>query len=456
MGLVINGMFKKYSIKKRVWRAVFEVVVGFFVTLLMIWIMSFFFLKLNIVTVHDTGEEYHIEDKKTLTQLTSYMESLGLDYAIFDNKRNRLIKAKYIPKELSLYREVVEEKDNLILNTVHYDLYTNHNYSIVIRYNELPEFTNHYFRKISYNIATFYFLGLGLIISIVVALTGFVKEISLNFKEIKGIAKKMGIERLPKQENYSKIIEFDDILKTLNVKGDELKTLIEREQLEKQDLSFQIAALSHDIKTPLTVLKGNLELLELTSLTTNQQSYLLSMKNSISVFEGYFNSLISYTRMLSEDRVLNVIEVEKLLNDLHFEIDDLMNIKEVELSIRNQLESTSFYGDEEHLIRALSNLLVNAVRFTPESNKKIEIILSESKTLIYFEVWNNGPQFNKSTLKNGSKLFYTEDNSRGNKHYGIGLAFVNGIAIKHGGSLQLINSDRGGASAILSIKKKSI
>ena len=80
----------------------------------------------------------------------------------------------------------------------------------------------------------------------------------------------MGIESLPKQESYSKIIEFDDILKTLNVKGNDLKNLIEREQLEKQDLSFQIGALSHDIKTPLTVLRGNLELLELTPLTINQ------------------------------------------------------------------------------------------------------------------------------------------------------------------------------------------
>ena len=301
---------------------------------------------------------------------------------------------------------------------------------------------------------TFYFLGLGIITSIVVASTRFVKEISSNFKEIKKIANKMGIERLSKQENFSKITEFDDILATLYTKGDGLKNLIDREKLEKQDLSFQISALSHDIKTPLTVLKGNLELLELTSLTTSQQSYVLSMDNSISVFESYFDSLISYTRMLSEDRGAKLIVVEELLSELHFEVDDLLNINDVEFSIGNYLVSSSFYGEEENLIRAISNLLVNAIRFTPSSNKKIELILSESETLIYFEVWNNGPQFNDSTLKNGTKLFYTEDNSRGNKHYGIGLAFVNGVAIKHGGHLQLVNPARGGASAILSIKKK--
>lgn len=246
---------------------------------------------------------------------------------------------------------------------------------------------------------TFYILGIGTSISIVVALTRFVKEISLNFKEIKKLANKMGIEVLSENENYSKIIEFDDILRTLHIKGDNLKSLIEREILEKQDLSFQIAALSHDIKTPLTVLKGNLELLELTTLNKNQEGYIVSMNNSISVFEGYFNSLISYTRMLSEDRSVKLILVEKLLSELHFEVDDLLNINNIEFSICNRLIITSFYGDEENLIRALSNLLVNAIRFMPVLDKKIEVILSESGEQIHFEIWNNGERFSDSTLK---------------------------------------------------------
>ena len=177
------------------------------------------------------------------------------------------------------------------------------------------------------------------------------------------------------------------------------------------------------------------------------------MNNSISVFEGYFNSLISYTKMLSENRTVKIIEIKKILNDLYFVLSDLLSLNNVEYVVHNQLASTYFYGDEEHLIRAISNLLVNAVRFTPDSNKKIEITISESKTLIYFEVWNNGPQFSENTLNNGVKLFYTEDYSRGGGHYGIGLAFVNGVAIKHGGKLELVNPSRGGASAILSIKK---
>jgi len=452
VGLVTNGMFKKYSIKNRVWRAVMEIVFGIFITVLLISMMSTSFLQLNIVTSHNVGEKYFITENESVRQITNYMKSLGLDYAIFDKETNKIIEGKYTSKETYLFKEVVNKKTNLSLNTVHYDFYINKNYYIVIRYNEIPEFSSHFFRNISYNMLTFCLLGLGIIISIVAALTKFVKEITSNFKEIKQIANIMGRDSLSEQECYSKIIEFDDILKSLHKKGNDLKNLIEREKSEKQDLSFQIAALSHDIKTPLTVLKGNLELLELTDLSIKQQDFSLSMNNSISVFEGYFNSLISYTRMLSEENPVELITIDELLSDLHFEVEDLLKINKVAYSLNNTLTSTSFYGEESYLIRALSNLLVNAIRFTPLSNKRIEVTLSESSDKICFEIWNNGQPFSENTLKNGGKLFYTEDYSRGNQHYGIGLAFVNGVAIKHGGSLQLVNPIRGGASAILSVR----
>ncbi|HFX4145913.1 TPA: sensor histidine kinase, partial [Streptococcus pyogenes] len=53
-------MFKKYSIKNRVWRAVVEIVFGVCITVLMIAIISLSFSKLNIVTSHNVGEEFYI------------------------------------------------------------------------------------------------------------------------------------------------------------------------------------------------------------------------------------------------------------------------------------------------------------------------------------------------------------------------------------------------------------
>ena len=56
-------------------------------------------------------------------------------------------------------------------------------------------------------------------------------------------------------------------------------------------------------------------------------------------------------------------------------------------------------------------------------------------------------------LKMPQKFFFTEHNSRSEKHYGIGLSFERGIAEKHHGGLRISNPSRGGAEVILSIKK---
>lgn len=55
--------------------------------------------------------------------------------------------------------------------------------------------------------------------------------------------------------------------------------------------------------------------------------------------------------------------------------------------------------------------------------------------------------------KNAGKLFFTEDTGRSGKHYGIGLSFAQGVALKHQGNLILSNPQKGGAEVILKIKK---
>ncbi|TKV16781.1 sensor histidine kinase, partial [Citrobacter sp. TBCS-11] len=64
---------------------------------------------------------------------------------------------------------------------------------------------------------------------------------------------------------------------------------------------------------------------------------------------------------------------------------------------------------------------------------------------LYFEIWNNGHRFSEQAKKNAGKLFFTEDTGRSGKHYGIGLSFAQGVALKHQGNLILSNPQKGGA-----------
>ncbi|HFR3759189.1 TPA: histidine kinase dimerization/phospho-acceptor domain-containing protein, partial [Streptococcus suis] len=96
------------------------------------------------------------------------------------------------------------------------------------------------------------------------------REFTKNFRLIEKISLNMGIPGMDIGRKETAILECNNILLTLYQKDEELTKLLEMEKKDKEDLSFQVAALAHDIKTPLTVLKGNIELLEMTNLDEKQ------------------------------------------------------------------------------------------------------------------------------------------------------------------------------------------
>ncbi|WP_235280241.1 sensor histidine kinase [Streptococcus phocae] len=248
------------------------------------------------------------------------------------------------------------------------------------------------------------------------------------------------------------MIEFNNILLTLYQKDDELKNLLEMEKKDKEDLSFQVAALAHDIKTPLTVLKGNIELLEMTDLDEKQLDFMSSMNHGVDIFEKYFNSMVNYSRLLIEDKDYQEdIDLSEFLDELSLECRDIMSSKKIDFQIVNASQIEVIKGNRLNLDRALLNILSNAIRYCSEEGKVV-LSISEDSNFVSFEIWNNGLPFTEEALKDGEKLFYTENKGRNDKHYGIGLSFAQKISMRHQGQLVLSNPQKGGAQVTLLIK----
>ncbi|MCK1236372.1 ATP-binding protein [Streptococcus uberis] len=108
-------------------------------------------------------------------------------------------------------------------------------------------------------------------------------------------------------------------------------------------------------------------------------------------------------------------------------------------------------GNRLNLDRALLNILSNALRYCSEKGEVV-LSISECPNFVSFEIWNNGIPFTEEALKDGGKLFYTENKGRNDKHYGIGLSFAQKIAMRHQGQLVLSNPQKGGAQVTLLIK----
>lgn len=446
-------MFKKDSIRRCILWSVAEIVigtVGLVVSLMLLVIILEMAGQINLPSSNislDLPESSQIGNEKL------DLANLPYDYVLFD-KENQLVEGNYMTSDWTNFQSALQEKNQISNGTDTYVYLQNDKYQLVVRLNSLPEFRSHALRKIPYNLLSHWYLIFGEIILIIWSLSRLIRIFLKNFLVIQEMTDSMShlFQEAPKTR--STIREFDSILVVLREKREELASLMTAEIEEKQDLSFQVAALSHDLKTPLTVLKGNIELLEMTSLSQNQLEYTQAMTNSVETFEKYLHTLVSYSCLLSEEISYNeTINLTDFLEDLSFDIADMMTTHQVNYYFGNDATINQFKGNAFQLSRALVNILSNASQYAKLGDKKVRLTILEDSLYLIFEVWNNGHPFSDKAIQEASKLFYTEDTSRSGKHYGIGLAFTHVVATRHHGKLELYNAKNGGATVRLMIRK---
>lgn len=445
-------MVKSYSIRQRIYYFVIEIVIATVLMVLLIIGLTIFLKQAGQVS--GTGVIHLSLDSEdiTVTDIKKEMSNYSYDYVIFDNETNEIIYGNYVNSDKKNYVKTKESSQDTTFGSVVYTYSTNTNLTLVIRQNSLPEFTNSSLRSIPYNDFTYIFFFIGEISVIIIFTYRLVKEFSKSFQNVQEISLNMG--RITKESDYSQsnIIEFEEILTHLYRKSEELALLIEAERQEKKDLSFQAAALSHDVKTPITVLKGNIELLEMTDLTEQQADFINSMKNGLSVFEGYFNLMISYTQLINDETDYNFnINLDVFLNDLSVVLEELANTYRVDYKLKVLASVAYFHGNAVALSRAITNIFLNACQYAKNNAGEVTLTIRNDNKNMYFVIWNNGKPFSEYAKKNATKLFYTEDTGRSGKHYGIGLAFALGVARKHKGDLLIINPQSGGAIVSLKI-----
>ena len=446
-------MMKRYSINKRILRTVLEIVIGTVANVIMLLVLSYVLIFTGQLNTYGTDYHISISDSKSASSIKNQMDYSVFDYVLFDSDNGELVSGKYQKQDLQYYKEVFDTVSSVSKGSILFTEYENSDFILVIRRPTMPEFVNRNFRHISYNLVSYLFFIVLELLLISISVIRLLREFTKNFRLIEKISLNMGIPGMDIGHKETEILECNNILLTLYQKDEELTKLLEMEKKDKEDLSFQVAALAHDIKTPLTVLKGNIELLEMTNLDEKQLDFMSSMNHSVGIFEKYFNSMVNYSRLLIEDKNYREdIELAEFLDELSLEYRDIMSSKKINFQIVNESHTRVIKGNRLNLDRALINILSNATRFCSEEGKVV-LTISESSNFISFEIWNNGLPFTEESLKDGGKLFYTENKGRNDKHYGIGLSFAQKIAMRHQGQLILSNPQNGGAQVTLLIKK---
>ncbi|MFJ8262849.1 sensor histidine kinase [Rummeliibacillus sp. NPDC094406] len=281
----------------------------------------------------------------------------------------------------------------------------------------------------------------------------FGKSLSKEMQILKKVTDKIQMEDLDFPVEQSKIIEVNEILNSLVKMKDELNDSLRKQWDMETNRREQIAALAHDIKTPLTILRGNAELLNELMLDSNQGKYNEYILKSVDEMEMYMKSLLDITKC-EEGIALQFkqIDLQNFIHNIMEEsaicaLDKQLNLIKMVKGIPNFI-----YADEATLKRAIMNVIMNAIEYSPVNGDLIfSIETIDGK--VRFIVEDSGRGFTKEEMNSATEQFYRGDRSRNSKnHHGIGLYIAKNFVKQHGGNIFLSNSEKlFGAKVVLEI-----
>ncbi|HQM39526.1 MAG TPA: HAMP domain-containing sensor histidine kinase [Clostridia bacterium] len=254
--------------------------------------------------------------------------------------------------------------------------------------------------------------------------------------------------------------EISDLGKSINEMSTKLQDSIDylkqRAQLLKNDLEKQetsnktkkefIASVSHDFKTPLSLIMAYSELLmDKHKDDEETRGQLLIITDQAIKMNLMVNQLLTLSQLESgaakiEDTIFCLNEaVESVIKDLHIMIEQ----RNINLTFKYQ-DDYIVKGDYNKITHVITNLLENAIKYCDEK-KIINININEIDGKIRTSIYNTHPGISQQALPNLFNSFYKEDKSRGgnSNSYGLGLSIVKVIMEMHNCSYGAYNSNAG-------------
>jgi signal transduction histidine kinase len=225
--------------------------------------------------------------------------------------------------------------------------------------------------------------------------------------------------------------DFDHISAAINHMLDQIEQLMEGVR-EVSD------AIAHDLKTPLARLRGQLELL--LNIPERSDEAIESVITEADQVLSAFNALLRIAQLEQGTRRQAFVHFDfRAVTDHAREIFEIVFAeKNIQFSIQADDDNYPVYGDRELWLQALSNLLDNAYKYTPEGGQ-IGIRLQRSETDITVEVHDSGPGIPARERTNVFKRFYRLDKHRGTKGTGLGLSLVAAVCKVHRATIELDN-----------------
>jgi signal transduction histidine kinase len=215
-----------------------------------------------------------------------------------------------------------------------------------------------------------------------------------------------------------------------------------------------LAAMSHDFRSPLTVVRGAVELLlgeRPGSLTAAQRELAESAERNVRRLEDFTAQLLEMARLEEGQIALDKEEIDAiaLVRDVVADHAILAKQKRQWISLDVDLDPPHVVADRSKMQQALANLIVNAIRYAPQGTP-ILVAAHRRGDELRIEVRDHGPGIAAEDRQRIFDKFFRGHNADGTAGSGLGLAIARSLVTLHGGTLEY-EENPGGGSAFVTV-----
>lgn len=235
----------------------------------------------------------------------------------------------------------------------------------------------------------------------------------------------------------------------------------ERQQKQSNDfIRTSISNISHDLKTPLSSIRGYAEGLldNVADTQEKKEQYTKMIINKVNNITSLLSEL-SYYSSIDTDGVLDVIlpvSVKEYYDDCADEISLDLQAKHIGFEYVNNLSpDVEFCVDSEKISKAVKNMIGNSVKFVDCENGRISLIVGLDGDFIKTTIKDNGDGIPKDKLPYIFDRYYKADTARGGSRSGsgIGLSIVKRIIEDHGGTISASSTEGKGTQISFKLKR---
>lgn len=303
---------------------------------------------------------------------------------------------------------------------------------------------------------------IGLVVILISVIGGLIysKVISKPLISMNKVAKEMAKLDFTKKCTVKGEDEIGELSQSLNDLSNNLRISMEELQraneqllddiakergIEKKRREF-IATISHELKTPITILKGQIEgMLSNIGIYKDRDKYLKRNLEVLNDMEYMVKETLEISKLESQGFKprKEQVSLSKIVEECIYNISFIAKRKNIFID-KNINEDLFVHGDSKLLKKVVNNIITNAINHSPES-EKVYANLQEEKDEIVLKVENTGIYIEENELKEIFKPFYRIEKSRNRKSggSGLGLYIVKMILDAHNGKYSISNNEKG-------------